>query len=175
MDYRFVSLPVMESHTVYLGIGANLGERAANLEEARRQIEARVGPVREASRVYRTEAWGIEDQPDFYNQVLQVDTMLTPEVLLDTLLAIEQAMGRVREGKWRRRLIDIDILFFEDRVIQSSRLVVPHPFLHQRRFVLAPLAEIAPNLRHPLLHKTVAELVGELEDPLAVEPLTADH
>lgn len=164
----------MDQHTAFLGTGANLGDRLANLKRAQDLIALRVGPVEAASRVYRTEAWGLSDQPAFLNQVLKVRTALAPEALLETVLGIERQMGRERRVRWGARLIDIDILFYDDLIIDSGTLTVPHPFIGQRRFVLAPLAEIAPAWRHPQLGKTVEELLAGTSDPLGVEPLESN-
>ncbi len=156
-------------HTVYLSTGSNIGDRRRHLDMARREVALRVGEVSAASGIYRTAAWGLEEQPDFLNQVLQVATALDPVAVLDRIQAIEQWMGRERKVKWGTRVIDIDILFYDDLVVDSERLTIPHPLVHARRFVLIPLREIAPSLEHPGLHKTVAALTGETTDALPVE------
>ncbi len=159
----------MKEHTAFLGTGSNLGDRPQVLEAARQHITQRAGLVIQASHLYRTQAWGLEDQPEFLNQVLQLRTSLAPEVLLDTLLAIERAMGRQRRQKWGARLIDIDILFYDDLIVNHPQLKIPHPYLTERNFVLAPLAEIAPNWQHPVFGKSVSELLAQSPDPLEVE------
>jgi len=156
---------------IFLGTGANLGDRLENLKTVNRWIEQEVGPVRSASSIFHTEAWGKTDQPSFYNQVLRVDTELSPQELLDTILDIEEKMGRKRGQKWGSRLIDIDLLFYHQQEIQTDRLIVPHPFIAERNFVLAPMAEIAPGFYHPVHKKTIAELLEVSEDPLKCIPL----
>ncbi len=138
--------------------GSNRGDRAALLEQARRLIEARVGPVVRASSVHESEPWGFEDPQSFLNQALIVETTLSPIALLDELQAIERELGRVRnDGKregYAPRPIDIDILFYDDLVLDSERLTLPHPLIGEREFVLTPLREIAPDLALSLSLRT---------------------
>lgn len=157
------------NYGIFLLLGSNQGERLRNLEDAVSRIEREAGKIVERSAVYKTAAWGMEQQPDFYNQVLKIESVFSADLLLSKLLNIEQGMGRVRIEKWGPRLIDIDILFFGDEVIDTPALRVPHPGIPQRRFTLMPLAEIAPDLRHPVSGKTMTELLAECEDPLGVE------
>lgn len=154
----------------FLLLGANLGDRAATLRRATDLIAARLGPVVRQSGLYETAPWGITDQPAFLNQVLVVETTLEPEAVLEKTQAIEQALGRVRHEQWGARTIDIDILYYDSLILQTHRLTIPHPFLHQRRFTLVPLAEIAPDFVHPVLKKTTVELLADCEDTGEVIP-----
>ena len=162
----------MESMNIsYLLIGGNQGDRFARLAEARDLITSAGGRIRLASSLYETAAWGITDQPDFLNQALEVTTTRDAPAWLLTLLGIEEKMGRRREEKYGPRIIDIDILFFNNSIIREPGLTIPHPEIRNRRFALAPLAEIAPFLIHPVLGKTIRELLAECTDPLAVKQL----
>lgn len=157
--------------TVFILMGTNLGDCQANLTRATGQIQALAGRVLQSSPVYRTAAWGKTDQPDFYNQVLEITTSLTPSALLQALLEIEKEMGRERREKWGERVIDIDILFFGQRVQQTAELILPHPQIPFRRFTLRPLADIAPELVHPVYNKTILQLLEECPDTLPVDEL----
>lgn len=156
----------------YLLIGGNMGNRMANLKHACNVIESRCGAILTQSSVYETAAWGMEDQPDFYNQALLLETALQPECLMQTLLDIETDMGRVRIQNMGPRVIDIDILFIVGQVIDTPILQSPHPRMAQRRFVLEPLAEIAADIQEPLTHKKIATLLAECTDNLEVHRLT---
>jgi 2-amino-4-hydroxy-6-hydroxymethyldihydropteridine diphosphokinase len=156
-------------NTAYLLIGGNLGDRAAYLQQAIKQIEALCGHITRTSSIYETAAWGNTNQPAFYNQAIQLTTSLPPETLLEQLLAIEIEMGRVRTQKYGPRTIDLDILMIDDKVLDTNTLTIPHPQLHNRRFALLPLAEIAPSLHHPILDKTVSELLVNCPDTLDVQ------
>lgn len=154
--------------TVYLSLGSNLGERADLLASARTRIGILVGKLEAASSIYETAPWGNADQPPFLNQVVSVSTKLAPRVLLDTLLAIERSLGRVRAEPLGPRTIDIDILLYGDQVVNEASLVIPHPAMVDRRFVLTPLAEIAADVKHPVQGKTIKEMLEACQDPLSV-------
>ena len=157
-----------KKHTIYLHTGSNLGDREGYLAEARKLIEERVGEITSASHLYQTEAWGMTDQPDFYNQALEVKTELVPDEVLFHIKKIEKDIGRKENKRWHERIIDIDILFFEDKKILTEKLKIPHPHCHERMFVLIPLMEIAGNFIHPELNLTIEELFLQCRDPLEV-------
>ncbi|TDO22748.1 2-amino-4-hydroxy-6-hydroxymethyldihydropteridine diphosphokinase [Pedobacter duraquae] len=159
----------LDTKLVYLLLGSNMGDRAALLAEAIRHIGLRVGELEAVSSIYETAAWGKTDQPGFLNVAICVATAFTAEEVLDEVLAIELQMGRVREERWGSRIIDIDVILYSDEIISiPNKLQVPHPEMQHRRFVLEPLSEIAAVAFHPQLHKTVQELLVDLEDNLAV-------
>ncbi|WP_245957856.1 2-amino-4-hydroxy-6-hydroxymethyldihydropteridine diphosphokinase [Niabella yanshanensis] len=168
----FINQKIKET---FLIIGTNLGDRPAHLQQAIAQIEENVGKILHRSSVYETEPWGITDQPSFYNQVLKVATTLNPLQLLTATLAIEKEMGRVRAERYGARIIDIDILFFDDLVINTGELTIPHPRITERNFVLAPLAEIAPHLVHPVLHQTISEIWSAGNDQLGVKKIASNE
>ena len=155
----------------YLLIGGNQGDREAMLAEARTHLETAAGMIRQASSLYETAPWGKSDQGWFLNQALQVETEADPATLLKTLLQIEEKMGRKRAEKYGSRRIDIDILFFNDAILHRPDLVIPHPEIANRRFVLEPLNEIAPDYLHPVLHRSVRELLLACTDPLEVKKI----
>lgn len=153
---------------VFLLLGSNLGDRPQVLASAREAIATQAGYIVRQSAIYETEPWGITDQPAFLNQVLEITTSLLPEDLLRIILNIEHDLGRVRYERWGARVIDIDMLYFGQTVLDSARLTLPHPRIQDRRFVLAPLAEIAPDFLHPLLQKTSSDLLQDCPDISAV-------
>lgn len=149
-------------HIAYLSLGSNLGDRAANLGEATRRV-GELGTVLAESSIYETEPVEVDAlQPWYFNSALVLSTEKTAQELMEGVLAIEHAMGRRRERPKAPRLIDIDILLFDDQVVNTNGLTLPHPGLHQRRFVLQPLSEIAADVRHPVLKKTIRELRDSL-------------
>ena len=156
---------------VYLLLGSNMGNSLQFLADARNHIGKNIGAISASSSIYQTAAWGKTDQPDFLNQVVKVACNLEPEFVLQAILAIETTMGRERAEKWAARTIDIDILFYDLMIINHENLVVPHPFLQERAFALAPLSELAPNLEHPILKKTITTLLANLASDLSVRKL----
>jgi 2-amino-4-hydroxy-6-hydroxymethyldihydropteridine diphosphokinase len=147
----------------YLCLGANLGDPEAQIRKALRLLNAdyRIQVVRKSSLI-QTKPYGKTEQPDFWNQVVEVETDYLPQELINIILQTESNLGRVRGEKWGPRLIDIDILLYEDMVLESKRLSLPHPDFHNRLFALELLAELAPDLRHPILHKSIFVLLTEL-------------
>jgi 2-amino-4-hydroxy-6-hydroxymethyldihydropteridine diphosphokinase len=153
----------------YLLIGGNEGDRAAQLAVARENIALAAGSLLQSSSIYETVPWGKSGQPDFFNQALKLQTPMDALSLMKTLLGIEEKMGRQRLEKYGSRIIDIDILFFNDAIIREPGLTVPHPEIPNRRFVLAPMNEIAPTYRHPVLGRSVQQLLDACADPLNIK------
>jgi 2-amino-4-hydroxy-6-hydroxymethyldihydropteridine diphosphokinase len=149
---------------VYLLLGSNEGSRHANLLKATDQIALSCGRVIRQSSLYETEAWGMKDQSNFLNQALRIETNLTPLELLSALKNIEKQTGRTETVKWGPRVIDIDILFYGKAIVDLPTLKIPHPYLHERRFTLAPLKEIAAEFIHPLQKKSVTMLLESCPD-----------
>ncbi|MDR2887659.1 MAG: 2-amino-4-hydroxy-6-hydroxymethyldihydropteridine diphosphokinase [Bacteroidales bacterium] len=156
-------------NTVFLSIGTNIGQREENIAAAIMEIEAGAGHVRAMSGVYETEPWEMNTAASFLNMAVKIETLLSPHSLLETLLDIETRMGRMRHGQgYFPRIIDIDILFFDNQIINDKHLTVPHPLISYRRFVLEPLACIAPLFIHPVIGKPVKSLLESCTDKHAV-------
>jgi 2-amino-4-hydroxy-6-hydroxymethyldihydropteridine diphosphokinase len=153
----------------YLLIGGNMGNREGFLAAAREELERKGCRLLQQSALYETAAWGLEDQNPFLNQALEIETSSGPFQLLKKLLQIEKKIGRTRDLKYGPRMIDIDILFFNDAIVQEDFLTIPHPHLQNRRFALVPMQEIAPTFCHPVLKKTITRLLAECPDPLSVQ------
>lgn len=147
---------------VYLALGTNLGDRSANLRAAVAALPPKV-EVSNESRIYETPPWGFENQPAFLNMAIKGRTNLEPQSLLRHLKELEVQLGREQSFRWGPRLIDIDILFYDDLVVDTLSLVIPHPRLQERAFVLVPLADLAPDLVHPILEKTVKEMLADVD------------
>ncbi len=155
----------------YLLTGSNQENPLSQLSEAKKRIESCCGHIIASSSIYETAAWGFEDQPSFLNQALELETPLSAEQLMQSLLQVEQDMGRVRIQKFGPRIIDIDILFFNHDVLKTRLLSVPHPHLQERKFALIPLTELAPNYFHPVLQQTVEDLLEACADQLEVKKM----
>ena len=153
---------------LFLGLGSNLGDRFGNLDFALDAIALSVGTIVTKSSIYQTKAWGETEQPDFLNIVTEVVTHLSAIEVLNKIQKIETDLGRIRIERWGARTIDIDVLFYNNEIINSDRLKVPHPLMVNRKFVLLPLAEIAKKFIHPDLQKTIGELLLDCEDELDV-------
>lgn len=161
-----------KEETIYLLLGSNMGDRMENLLQAKLLVKE-LGRVIKVSSIYRTKAWGNINQDDFLNQALAIISSFSPVDLLKHLKEIERKLGRAAVEKWAPRIIDIDILFYSDQIIQSKDLTIPHPFIAQRRFALTPLAEIAAHLIHPELGISMEELLERCPDTLAVKRIPA--
>jgi len=153
----------------YLLLGSNMGNSHKQLAAAAKLIKKNIGKITRQSNLYVTAAWGNTKQPDFLNQVIVVETTCTASETIKTILRVEKQMGRVRTIRNAPRIIDIDILFFNKEVIQEKDLVVPHPEIQNRRFALVPLNELSPGLRHPVLNKTIHQLLETCPDILDVK------
>ena len=153
--------------TALLSLGSNTDVPVKQLAKAVKHLSNLPGTlIRKASRPVQTAPWGKTDQPDFLNMAVLIDTKMNVAELMENILIIELKMGRMRVEKWGPRKIDIDIVLFGDTVISTPLVTVPHPYMHERRFVLEPAAEIAPEMRHPVLHKSISELLAVCPDPV---------
>ena len=151
-----------QKEIVYLSLGSNLGDREANLEAVFRELPPQI-TVMASSSIYQTEPWGFQDQPDFFNQVIQTETVLSPRELLSYLKKIEKKIGRKPSFLYGPRLMDIDILLYGDQVVHEEELIIPHEKMFERAFVLVPLAEIAPELMHPECDMTISDLLNTID------------
>lgn len=158
-------------HSVYLLTGSNQGVREAQLARCIRELNNQAGKVVAQSQMYETEAWGNENLPSHLNQALLLHTSLSPLQLLITIHQIEARLGRIRKDKWGIRSIDIDIIYFDDIILNLPELTIPHPLMQHRNFVLLPLAQIAADFCHPVLGKTTVELLQSCSDELKAEPI----
>lgn len=150
---------------VYLGLGSNMGDREGFLNKALEFIDLEAGKVLTASHLYQTEPWGFHAKEQFLNMAVGIKTLMDPDTLLQELLSIEVKMGRERgDNGYSSRKIDIDILLYDNITIQGPGLMIPHPLMHERRFVLVPLCDIAPGIIHPVFKKTIAVLLDECRD-----------
>jgi 2-amino-4-hydroxy-6-hydroxymethyldihydropteridine diphosphokinase len=157
-------------NVVFLSLGSNLGNKNKNLLDAFHSIGNLPGTnLLQSSGIWKTAAWGKTDQDDFLNAAISIETILKPEELLEEIIDIEKKQGRIREERWGPRIIDIDILFYSNQLIHTTSLYVPHPELQNRKFVLAPLNEIAPEFIHPSLHKSISQLLRECSDTTSIE------
>ena len=155
---------------LYLLLGGNIGDKERIFSEALAILNNRVGEIQLQSAVYETEPWGFESIDLFWNQAIEISTNLSPEEVLAQTQMIEQELGRIRkENQYSSRVIDIDILFYGDQIINRENLIIPHPRIQERKFALVPLNEIAPELIHPVFHKSIRQLLEESTDPLKVE------
>ena len=155
---------MIDMNIVFLQLGSNLGDRELLLNDAISAIEDRVGNIEKSSKVYESAPWRVEGQENYLNQILKVRTILSAEEVLSIGLNIEKQLGRIRLEKWGERLIDIDIIFYNDSIIETPELCVPHKHLHERMFVLTPLHNIAPEMVHPKYNKTIEELLKICKD-----------
>ncbi len=159
------------ANSVFISLGGNLGNTREIFKNVYAEIEKKLGPITKKSSIYQTAAWGPIPQPDFLNQVLLLSTESMPETVMAILLDIEESLGRIREERWGPRVIDLDILFYEDLIQSTELLQLPHPEIANRKFVLIPLVEIAADKTHPISQKTMSELLAETEDKTEVNGL----
>ena len=149
------------AHTIFLSMGSNLGDRLSNLQDAIRSLPPPIQPLSQ-SQIYETEPWGYTEQPAFLNLVIKASTELAPKKVLTLIKDIEAALGRKATFRFGPRLIDLDILLYDELVLNSPGLIIPHPRLTERGFVLVPLAELAPDLIHPVTKKTIQQLLSTI-------------
>jgi len=164
---------MMTEHIAYLLLGTNLGNRTENLSKATTAIRMFLGRIELQSHIYETEPWGKPHQPLFYNQAIKITTPCSPLETLHLIKQVEFLLGRDSSEKWSPRVIDIDILFFDSIAVESPVLTIPHAHIAERKFTLEPLKEIAPDLMHPVLHQSIAELYLTCKDELTAKPVDA--
>lgn len=155
----------------YISLGGNLGNPPETFRKALKDIEQLAGPILSQSSLYQTAAWGFTQQPDFINQVIRIQTTLPPQKLLDVLLTIELIHGREREIHWGPRTLDLDLLFYNDLILNEENLTIPHPRIAERRFILIPMQEIAAEWEHPVFKKTIQELAETCMDESQVQKI----
>lgn len=161
------------SHTAVILLGSNLGSREEFMQHAKQQLSIQVGQIVRSSAYYETKAWGNEAQPDFLNQVIVCQTTLNAKEVLAHCLSVEKKLGRDRTEKWGSRTIDIDILYFDQEIIATPALKIPHPFLHERRFTLVPLVEVLPDFVHPVFNLSNKQMLDRCADTLDVNHLNS--
>lgn len=163
-------------HKVFLGIGGNLGKKPENFKKVHRFIHNDLGEIVNSSSVYETPPWGFEANESFWNQVLEIDTNYSPSQLLGKIHEIEHRFGRKRNTKkYSSRQMDIDILYYDDIFMETENLVIPHPLMQKRKFVLVPLAEIAPQLQHPLLRLTTLQMLENCRDQSVIKKIDSRY
>ncbi|WP_164847876.1 2-amino-4-hydroxy-6-hydroxymethyldihydropteridine diphosphokinase [Sandaracinomonas limnophila] len=160
------------SHLAYISLGGNIGNTLEIFQNALLAIEKKLGKIIQKSSIYQTAAWGKEDQNDFLNQVILIETSFDAKKLLDSLLTIELLFERKRIERWGPRTLDLDLLSFDNQIENSESLVLPHPRIQERKFILVPLAELNPNWVHPMLRKSVSELLDNCADQLKVKRIS---
>jgi 2-amino-4-hydroxy-6-hydroxymethyldihydropteridine diphosphokinase len=151
-------------NTVYIQLGSNIGERESFITKSMHKVEDDIGKIITASSIFETTAWGNENQNNFLNSVIEIKTPFDAFTILQKSQEIENNLGRKRSDKWGERTIDIDILFYNNKIINTKELTIPHPLIQKRKFVLVPLSEIAPNYKHPILKKNISTLLSECKD-----------
>ncbi|MBT4738179.1 MAG: 2-amino-4-hydroxy-6-hydroxymethyldihydropteridine diphosphokinase [Flavobacteriales bacterium] len=151
-------------NTVYIQLGSNIGERESFITKSMHKVEGDIGKIITASSIFETTAWGNENQNNFLNSVIEIKTPFDAFTILQKSQEIENNLGRKRSDKWGERTIDIDILFYNNKIINTKELTIPHPLIQKRKFVLVPLSEIAPNYKHPILKKNISTLLSECKD-----------
>ena len=149
---------------IYIQIGSNIGDRKSNIQKSMLQIETKLGKICRSSKIYESSPWGYTKQKDFLNSVIKVESDFNPFETLEILQKIENDLGRVRKKKWDERIIDLDILLFNDQIINTVNLTIPHQYIQERNFVLVPLNEIAPSYKHPKYKKSISCLLNECKD-----------